>query len=192
VKALVKYAKDNKTKSSNLSITARSAGTDMSGGAVNDSIIADFSRHFNQIFDVSPTIGHAQPGVFYRDFEKATFEHKALMPSYPASRDMCTIGGMVNNNSGGEKSLEFGKTEDFVTELKVVFADGNEYTVGPLTREMLEVKKRLTTFEGEVYRQNIRLGRQALRCHQGRQAQCHQKLHRIQSLGCLGPRDRHI
>ncbi len=157
VKALVKYAKDNKTKSSNLSITARSAGTDMSGGAVNDSIIADFSRHFNQIFDVSPTIGHAQPGVFYRDFEKATFEHKALMPSYPASRDMCTIGGMVNNNSGGEKSLEFGKTEDFVTELKVVFADGNEYTVGPLTREMLEVKKRLTTFEGEVYRKTFDL-----------------------------------
>ncbi len=157
VKALVKYAKANKTESSNLSITARSAGTDMSGGAVNDSIIADFNRHFNQIFDVSPTLGHAQPGVFYRDFEKATFEHKALMPSYPASRDLCTIGGMVNNNSGGEKSLEFGKTEDFVTQLKVVFADGNEYTVEPLTREMLEVKKQLNTFEGEVYRKTFDL-----------------------------------
>ncbi len=157
VKALVKYAKDHKTLDSNLSITARSAGTDMSGGAVNDSIIADFSRHFNQIFDVSPTLAHAQPGVFYRDFEKATFEHKALMPSYPASRDLCTIGGIVNNNAGGEKSLEFGKTENYVTELKVVFADGNEYTVGPLTREMLEVKKQLTTFEGEVYRKTFDL-----------------------------------
>src|ERR1035437_5951138 len=64
VMALVKYAAANKTDGSNLSITARSAGTDMSGGTVNDSIIADFNRHFNQILDVSSTIGHAQPGVF--------------------------------------------------------------------------------------------------------------------------------
>lgn len=157
LRALVGYVAAHKSEQPELSITARSAGTDMSGGAINDSIIADFSRHFNQIFDVSPTIGHAQPGVFYRDFEAATFKYNALMPSYPASRDLCTIGGMVNNNSGGEKSLEFGKTEDFVTELKVVFADGNEYTVGPLTREMLEVKKQSTTFEGEVYRKTFDL-----------------------------------
>jgi len=157
VQALVHYASEHKTKSSNLSITARSAGTDMSGGAVNDSIIADFNRHFTQIFEVSSTLGHAQPGVFYRDFEKATFEHGALMPSYPASRELCTIGGMVNNNSGGEKSLEFGKTENFVTELKVVFADGNEYTVGPLTKAQLDVKMQLSTFEGDVYRKTFDL-----------------------------------
>ena len=157
VKALVKYVKDHKAADANLSITARSAGTDMSGGAVNDSIIADFNRHFTQIFEVTSTSGHAQPGVFYRDFEKATFEHQALMPSYPASRDLCTIGGMVNNNSGGEKSLEFGKTQNFVTELKVVFADGNEYTVAPITKAQLDVKMQLSTFEGDVYRKTFAL-----------------------------------
>ena len=37
---------------------------------------------------------------------------------------------MVANNSGGEKSLEYGKVKDFVNELHVVFADGlsNEHT----------------------------------------------------------------
>jgi FAD/FMN-containing dehydrogenase len=129
----------------------------MSGGAVNDSIIADFNRHFTQIFEVTPERAHAQPGVFYRDFEKATFEQGALMPSYPASRDLCTIGGMVNNNSGGEKSLEFGKTENYVEELKVVFADGNEYAVGPITKQQLDIKMQLTTFEGEVYRKTFEL-----------------------------------
>src|SRR6185369_8931063 len=78
VRALVKYAAENKAKNPNLSITARSAGTDMSGGAVGDSIVADFNRHFNQIFDVSSSQAHAQPGVFYRDFEKATLEQGAL------------------------------------------------------------------------------------------------------------------
>ena len=152
VQALVRYVKENKTKGSNLSLTARSAGTDMSGGAVNDSIIVDFNRHFTKIFEITSTAAHAEPGVFYRDFEKATLEHGAIMPSFPASRELCTIGGMVNNNSGGEKSLEFGKTENFVTQLKVVLADGNEYAMGPLTRAQLDIKMQLTTFEGDVYR----------------------------------------
>ncbi|MDB5179332.1 MAG: Oxidoreductase [Patescibacteria group bacterium] len=157
VMALVKYATAHKAAQPNLSITARSAGTDMSGGAVNDSIIADFNRHFSKIFEVSSQEAHAQPGVFYREFEKATLEHKALMPSYPASRELCTIGGMVNNNSGGEKSLEFGKTENFVNELKVVLADGNEYVMGPLTKPQLDVKCAQKDFEGEVYRKTFAL-----------------------------------
>lgn len=154
---LVRYVKAHKAERPELSITARSAGTDMSGGAINDSIIADFNRHFRQIFEVTPTSAHAQPGVFYRDFEKETLKQKALMPSYPASRDLCTIGGMVNNNAGGEKSLEFGKIERFVTELKVVFADGNEYTVKPLGRDELEAKMKQAGFEGEVYRKTFDL-----------------------------------
>ena len=74
------------------------------------------------------------------------------MPSYPASRDLCTVGGMVANNSGGEKSLEFGKTEKFVTELKAVFADGKEYTVKPLNRQELKEKISQNDFEGEIYK----------------------------------------
>jgi FAD/FMN-containing dehydrogenase len=157
VKALVKYVTAHKKDQPNLSITARSAGTDMSGGAVNDSIIADFNKHFTQIFNVSPTSAHAQPGVFYRDFEKATLEQGALMPSYPASRGLCTIGGMVNNNSGGEKSLEFGKTERFIEELKVVFADGNEYVVKPFDRAGLEAKMKQGDYEGQLYRETFAL-----------------------------------
>jgi FAD/FMN-containing dehydrogenase len=157
VQGLVKYVAAHKAAQPKLSITARSAGTDMSGGAINDSIIADFNRHFTQIFEVTSQTAHAQPGVFYRDFEKATLEHQALMPSYPASRELCTIGGMVNNNSGGEKSLEYGKTENFVKELKVVFSDGNEYVVGPITKAELDKKMGQKDFEGEVYRKIFKL-----------------------------------
>ncbi len=168
VQALVKYAKEHKTKSanSNLSITARSAGTNMSGGAVGDSIVADFTKHFNQIFEVTSESGHAQPGVYYRDFEKATFEHQALMPSYPASRDLCTIGGMVNNNSGGEKSLEFGKTENFVTELKVVLADGNEYDFCPAHQGRARQQNAAIHLRGRGLPPDLRARRPALRRHQ--------------------------
>lgn len=152
VACAVKLVADKKHSQPTLSVTARSAGTDMSGGAINDSIIIDFSKYFKAITRVTASSAHAQPGVFYRDFEKETLKHKALMPSYPASRDLCTIGGMVNNNAGGEKSLEFGKTENFVTELSVVFADGVERTVKPLNRRELTAKMGQRDFEGQVYK----------------------------------------
>lgn len=153
VEILVKYVATNKDQQPDLSLTARSAGTDMSGGAINESIIVDFGKHFTKIQSVTARTAHAQPGVLYRDFEPETFKHKAIMPTYPASRDMASIGGMVNNNSGGEKSLEYGKTEDFVTELSVVFADGVERIVKPLKKAELDKKMKQKDFEGQVYAQ---------------------------------------
>lgn len=157
VERIVKTVAEQKAQNPNLSVTARSAGTDMSGGAINDSIIVDFNKYFRTISEITSTTAHAQPGVFYRDFEVETLKYKAIMPTYPASRDLCTIGGMVNNNSGGEKSLEYGKTEDFVTELRVVFADGVERTVKPLTRQELTVKMAQQDFEGKVYKELFNL-----------------------------------
>jgi FAD/FMN-containing dehydrogenase len=151
VETLVKLVEAEKKNHRGLSLTARSAGTDMSGGAINDSIIVDFREHFTKLGKVTATTAHTQPGVLYRDFETETLKHGALMPSYPASRDLASVGGLVNNNSGGEKSLEFGKTENFVTELSFVFADGIERTVKPLNKSELAKKIKQKDFEGEVY-----------------------------------------
>ncbi len=153
VEKLVRLVSDHKGSDPTLSVTARSAGTDMSGGAINDSIIVDFNAHFTAIHQVTTNSAHAQPGVFYRDFEAETLRQTAIMPSYPASRDLCTIGGMVNNNSGGEKSLEYGKTENFVTELEVVFSDGIARTVGPLNKQQLTAKMAQNDLEGHIYKQ---------------------------------------
>jgi len=157
VQKLIKLVADNKKSMPGLSVTARSAGTDMAGGAINDSIIVDFNRYFTKIENVSATEAQTQPGVFYRDFEVATLKHNALMPSYPASRDLCTVGGMVANNSGGEKSLEYGKVKDFVNELRVVFADGKEYTVKPLKKAELDKKIAQNDFEGTIYKRIFEL-----------------------------------
>ena len=152
IKKLVKFVNENKAENPNLSLTVRSGGTCMSGGAINDSIILDFSKHFTEIFETTATSSHAQPGVYYRDFEKSTLANNALMPSYPASRDLCTIGGMVANNAGGEKSLQYGKTEDYVEELKVVLGDGNEYTLKALNKSELDKKMSQGDYEGNIYK----------------------------------------
>ncbi len=157
IKILVNLVKDNKEFNPNLSLTARSAGTDMAGGAINDSIIIDFTKHLNNIDSVSSTEATTQPGVYYRDFEKATLKHNALMPSYPASRDLASVGGIAANNSGGEKSLEYGKTTEYVKKLTVVLADGNEYVLQALHKDHLDEMMAQDSFIGNIYKQVYQL-----------------------------------
>lgn len=140
------------TRHGELSLTARSAGTDMSGGPLTDSIVVDFTRYFNRIHSVNETLATVQPGVYYRDLEKETLRYNAILPSYTASKELNTVGGMVANNSAGEKSLTYGKTERYIHELKVVLQDGIEYTFRKINRQELEQKKAQTDYEGEVYR----------------------------------------
>ena len=151
VENLVKFVAKHKKEYPKLSLTGRSAGTDMGGGSINESIIVAFGKYFNNTPLVRGNIATTQPGVFYRDFEKETLKHNLIFPSYPASREICAMGGIVNNNSGGEKSLQYGKTEKYVKKIKVVLRDGNEYEIKPLTEKELKEKMTLKTLEGEVY-----------------------------------------
>lgn len=140
-----------------LSLTARSGGTDMSGGPLTESIVVDMQKHLNQIMHIGDHRVTIQPGAWYRDLEAALRPHRYLLPPYPASKDICTVGGMVANNSGGEKTLSYGKTADYVRALKVVLSDGHEYTLKPLTRKELYAKIAQPDFEGRLYSQLLDL-----------------------------------
>jgi FAD/FMN-containing dehydrogenase len=155
IKALVKYVNANPQE--NLSLTPRSAATCMSGGPLTDSIVLDMTKHFNQVLEVGEGFARTQPGVYYRDFEKKTLELNLLLPCYTSSREICTVGGMVGNNSAGELSLSYGQTKDWVKRLKVVLSDGNEYILEPLDKAGLDKKLAQQDFEGEIYRKTFDL-----------------------------------
>jgi len=157
VQAIVRYVSEHKESDPTLSVTARSAGTDMSGGPLNDSLIMDFTKYMNTLVSVDDEKGIAQPGVYYRDFEKETLKRRRIMPAYTASKELNAIGGMIANNSGGEKTIKYGKVERYVRRQKVVFADGNEYEVAPLDTPALKAKMKEKTFEGLVYKQLFKL-----------------------------------
>lgn len=152
IQALVKWVYENKVRYPKLSITARSAGTDMSGGSINDSIIMDFTRYMTRIISVDVKQAIVEPGVYYRDMEKRTLEYKAIMPAYTASKDICAVGGMVANNAGGEKSIKYGKTENYVTELDIVLSDGSFVTVRSMTKNELEAQSLEQTLYGKICR----------------------------------------
>lgn len=154
---LVEYVSRHKKAAPRLSLTARSGGTDMSGGAINDSIVVAFERFLTRVGDVQGDCIKAQPGAYYRDFEPKTLQQGLLMPAYPASRELCMIGGMVANNAGGEKSLRYGKTDRYVTEVKMVLRDGKEHTFRALNQQALQRKLQAKGLEGDLYRGVYRL-----------------------------------
>lgn len=152
VQKLVKFVVSHKPSYPALSLTPRSAGTDMSGAAIGNSLVVDMTKHFGTIKSLTHSELHVQPGAYMRDIDPLTDQKGVMLGCVPASRAICTIGGMVGNNSGGEQSLRYGNTQNFVNEMKVVFADGKEYTVKPIDKKELEMKIEQGDFEGELYR----------------------------------------
>ena len=152
LKNLVKWIKDNPGHS----ITMRAAGSDMTGGPLGESIIADVTRYLNKMGEIPEHRGSTsvlvEPGMFYREFERKTLEKGLVLPCFPASKNLCALGGMLGNNSAGEKTLRYGKMENFVLETKVIFSDGNEYLVKPLSGETLDIKMAQNDFEGSIYK----------------------------------------
>ncbi|OGG40736.1 hypothetical protein A2116_00360 [Candidatus Jorgensenbacteria bacterium GWA1_49_17] len=155
LKKLVSFVVKNKKKNEALSLTPRAGGSDMSGGPLSESIVVDF-KHFSKV-KMGDGYAIAEPGVFYRDFEKETLKKKLILPTYPASRELCALGGMIANNAAGEKTLKYGKTIDYVEELKVVLSDGEEHVIKPLTEKELKKKIKEKNFEGRFYRDIFRL-----------------------------------
>jgi len=149
---IIKFVSKYKTTYPRLSLTPRSAGTDMSGAAIGSSILLEMTPHFNKIQELSDNVLHVQPGTFMRDIDPLLAEHGLELGCVPASRALCTIGGMVGNNSGGEQSLRHGNTDRWVRELRVVLADGNEYTIKPLTKRQLDKKMSEGTYEASLYK----------------------------------------
>ncbi|MEK9160818.1 MAG: FAD-binding oxidoreductase [Patescibacteria group bacterium] len=149
---LVKTVRVAKEKGEHVSVTGRAAGTCMSGGPLTSSVVAVFTRFMNKVIEVGDDYAITEPGVYYRDFEKETLKKNLLLPSYPASRELAAMGGIIANNSGGERTLEFGKTEKYVEELDVVLSDGSRTTFKALGPDELLQKKAENTFEGDIYR----------------------------------------
>ncbi len=122
---------------SSLSLTPRAAGTGLGGGSLTDSVVIDMCAHLNKFGDVTEKKGviyfTTEPGAMWRDVEKKLKAHDAYLPSYPASKDICSIGGSIGNNAAGPDSLRYGQCADWVESMEVVLHDGHTYTIKPLT-----------------------------------------------------------
>ena len=140
-----------------LTLTARAAGTCMSGGPLTQSIVVSFTKYMNKLVSLNPKVAVVEPGLYYHEMEKAMNRKKLYFPSFPASKSICALGGMIANNAGSEKNMLHGQTVEHVKSLNVLLSDGNVYDFGPLTKKQLNMKLRKDNFEGKVYRKMYQL-----------------------------------
>ncbi|MBU0616644.1 MAG: FAD-binding oxidoreductase, partial [Planctomycetes bacterium] len=113
-------------------ITARGAGTGLSGGAVNRGIQLDCSRYLNRILSIDPQARTArvEPGVVLDELNSELKPYGLHFSPDVATASRATIGGMIGNNSAGAHSLVIGRTCDHVLGVDVVLADGSLYSWG--------------------------------------------------------------
>jgi len=71
-----------------------------------------------------------EPGVVQSRLNAALAARGLFFAPDPATKDRCTIGGMIGNNSCGVHSVMAGKTDDNIEELDVVTYDGVRLRAG--------------------------------------------------------------
>jgi FAD/FMN-containing dehydrogenase len=153
VQLLDQRARDGKV----VGIIPRGSGTDQSGGAIGEGLQLVFPAHMNRILRLGKDTVTVQPGVNYRTLQQTLHTHGRFLPPYPSSIDYSTIGGAVANNAGGEKSVKYGVTRDFVKSLKVVLSDGTLIETKRISKRELGRKLGKSDLEGQIYRKIDRL-----------------------------------
>lgn len=136
-------------------VTARGSGTDQSGAALGSGIMMVFPAHMHRILEYDGKSGDVtvEPGINYGKLQQTLNTHNRFLPPYPASMEYSTVGGAIANNAGGERSVKYGSTRDYVKRLRVVLANGEVIETKRLNRRDLNKKLGLNSMEGEIYRQ---------------------------------------
>lgn len=153
VRKIARFAWQLAERKTPVTLTARGAGTDQSGGAIGPGISVVFPAHMNRVLQLDKNTVTVQPGENYASLQKTLHTHHRFIPPYPSSIDYATIGGAVANNAAGEKSIKYGQTLDYVESLQVVLANGELIQTGRLSKRTLDKKMGETSFEAEIYRQ---------------------------------------
>ncbi|HEY1037199.1 MAG TPA: FAD-binding oxidoreductase [Candidatus Paceibacterota bacterium] len=136
-----------------VTLSTRAGGTCMSGGSLSTGIIINLTKYMNAFeVDFEAKMAEVEMGVMYRDLEAEMLTRNLFFSGYTSSKDICGVGGMIGNNSSGEKSILYGATIDNVESVDVVLSDGEIYTFGPLSPEEFVSKRSKDDAEGQIYR----------------------------------------
>ena len=117
-------------------VTARGAGTGLSGGAIpcEGGIVIGTAR-MNQILELDPLnrLAVVEPGAINLDITRAAEPHGLYYAPDPSSQKACTIGGNVTENAGGPHTLRYGNTTNHILGLEIVTAEGEIVELGGKT-----------------------------------------------------------
>jgi glycolate oxidase len=114
-------------------VTARGAGTGLSGGAVAcEGGVVIVTTRMNRILEIDAgnRLAVVEPGVVNLDISWAVAPHGLYYAPDPSSQKACTIGGNIAENAGGPHCLRYGMTTNHVLGIEIVTADGEIVMLG--------------------------------------------------------------
>ncbi|MGE6632283.1 glycolate oxidase subunit GlcD [Bacillus sp. NPDC077027] len=114
-------------------IIPRGSGTNLCAGTcpTEGGIVLLFKR-MNQVIEIDEenlTVT-VEPGIITQELIKLVEERGLFYPPDPSSMKISTIGGNINENSGGLRGLKYGVTRDYVLGLEVVLPNGDMIKTG--------------------------------------------------------------
>lgn len=114
-------------------VVPRGSGTNLCAGTtpLAGGIVILF-RNMNRILEIDEAnlTVTVQPGVITLDMINAIEQKGFFYPPDPSSMKISTIGGNINENSGGLRGLKYGVTRDYVLGLEIVLANGDVIRTG--------------------------------------------------------------
>ncbi len=117
-------------------VTPRGGGSGATAAAlpIIGGILLDMSA-MNRIISINieDQLAIVEPGVIYDILNEELMKYEFFFPPDPSSGAACTIGGMVNTNSAGNRTLKYGSTRDYTLWLEVVLPSGEIIHTGSKT-----------------------------------------------------------
>lgn len=112
-----------------LDLIPRAGGTSIAGQVVGNGIVADISKHWNNILEINAEERWArvQPGVVRDELNIALKPYGLFFSPETSTSNRCCIGGMFGNNSCGTHSLIYGSTRHHVMACKGLLSDGSVF-----------------------------------------------------------------
>lgn len=135
-------------------VLPRGGATSLSGQAVGQAVVIDFSKYLNRIgvVDRDRMSVRVEPGVVLDRLNEHLKPLGLMFGPDVSTSDRATIGGMIGNNSAGARSLRYGKTVDHVRAVEVVLADGSETTFAAVEADDLGALCARDDASGRVHR----------------------------------------
>src|SRR5882724_2128819 len=130
-----------------VSVIPRGAGTSLSGGAIGEGLIVDFSRYNRQIteLDLEKRTVRVGAGVVLDQLNDFLRPHGFCFGPDVATSARATLGGMIANNSSGARVPVYGTTADHVISLEIVMADSRVEKIGPALDTLGAERKKIDT-----------------------------------------------
>ncbi len=130
-------------------ITARAAGSNLSGNALGKGIIVRFNE-MDRILSVEGDRVWVEPGLVYDRLNDAMKDRGLFLPYHVSSSKYCSLGGNVATRASGLRSIKYGTVDTSVRNIRFAspvfgMVDTSKGLPEALARGIMDIKGKLTS-----------------------------------------------